>query len=92
MTKKKVTQVNNLAELRYKMAEKLAAFENGELTAKDAGVYINFGAVITQMCKTEAINNHFLGVTKSIDFLDSSYRNPADQRLQSPLLDEFTRK
>lgn len=76
MTKKtKAVQVSNLAELRFKMAEKLAAFENGELTAKDAGVYVNFGSVITAMCKTEAINNHFLGVTKSIDFLDATYQN-----------------
>lgn len=66
---KKAKPVKSLSELRYKMAEKMADFENGEITAGDGKVFVGFGSVIINSFKVEQFNNVVSGVTKGIDFL-----------------------
>lgn len=70
MSRVKQTAVQNIQELRYKMAEKFAALENGEISTGEAKAYIGIASVIVNACKVEVINNHALGVVKNIDFLD----------------------
>ena len=66
---KKGKPVQNLDELRYKMAEKMAEFENGELTAGDAKIMIGFGGVIMKGFQVEIMNNAVSSVKRGIDFV-----------------------
>jgi hypothetical protein len=66
---KKGRPVKNLDELRYKMAEKMAEFENGEITAGDAKIMIGFGGVIMKGFQVEIMNNAVSNVKSGIDFI-----------------------
>lgn len=75
MQRKKTNKVENILELRYKMAEKMAEFEDGEISVADAKVYVGFGTVILKSLVVEAVRDQFVGVTRSIDFLDYKQQN-----------------
>lgn len=78
---KRAKPVKDLNDLRYKMAEKMAEFENGEITPSEAKVYVGFGGVILNSFKVEIFNNQAAGVNTAIDFLidvDKTYsKKPA---------------
>lgn len=63
--------VENLQQVRFKLAEKWAAYENDEITDKEAKVHIGFGTSLINACKVEVIRQHFTGLTEQIDFLDT---------------------
>jgi hypothetical protein len=83
--RKKVKPVRNLGELRYKLAEKMAEFESGELSVSEGKVYIGFAATLLNTFKVEQFNNVASGVNKAIDLVIQA---PSDST-GSPLLDEF---
>jgi len=62
--------VKTLAELRHKMAEKMAAFENGEITNADSKSYIGFAGIMIKSVAVEQIESQFQGVKRNIDFLE----------------------
>lgn len=76
MTNKK--PVTSIQELRYKMAEKFAALENGEITTSEAKAFVGIASVIVNSCKIEYLNNASAGVTDSIDFLVDQSKKPKE--------------
>ncbi|MBC7510412.1 MAG: hypothetical protein H7320_16945 [Ferruginibacter sp.] len=65
----KNTAVNNIQELRYKLAEKFAALENDEISIGQAKAFTGLAMAIVKTCQIEAFNNESIGVQTSIDFL-----------------------
>lgn len=62
--------VKNMSELRFKLAEKFAALENGEISVGDAKAFAGIASAIINTCKVEMVNNSMLGAIKEIDFLN----------------------
>ncbi len=71
--------VISIQELRYKMAEKFAALENGEITTSEAKAFVGIASVIVNSCKIEYMNNVSSGITNGIDFLVDE-----NKRLETP--------
>lgn len=72
MQRQKAKPIADLSELRYKMCEKMAAFEDGEISSVEAKTYIGFGTVIVNSCKVEMVRDQAMGVVRSIDFIDGN--------------------
>lgn len=73
---KRTKAVANISELRFKLAEKFAALENGEISVSEAKAFAGIASAIVNTCKLEMINNSTNGITKEIDFL-GEINNPA---------------
>lgn len=66
--------VKNLRELRLKMADKIADFENGELDATELKAITGAASVIVNAVKVELNAIHTIsGLTSNIDFLEYAY-------------------
>lgn len=80
MSRKTVKPVSNLSELRYKMADLMAAIENEDIELATANGITKAAGVIVNACKVEVANNYAMGVTKSIDFIGLD--EPAEPKLR----------
>lgn len=88
---KKVPPVKNLHEVRYKIAEKWAEFESGEMTAAEAKVHVGFASAVLKSFQIEVVNNQVANITKAIDFtIHDGNKLPNGKSIN--LLDEFTKK
>lgn len=74
MSRTKVKPVKNISELRYKMADVMAAIENDEIELGKANGIIKAAGIIVNACKAEAVYNYTSGVTKAIDFIEQEPR------------------
>lgn len=86
MGKQKTLPVSNLQQLRFKAAQKLADWENGEMSNSDAKAFGTLAGVILNSIKIESVHNHFIGITKQIDFLTYGSNISGNN---SPLLSEI---
>lgn len=69
MAKKATKPVASLSELRYKMAEKIWEFENGEISEGQINAVSKAATVIVNTFKVEIIGNQVSGNTNAIDFV-----------------------
>jgi hypothetical protein len=63
---KKGKPVESLDELAYKLAEKLAEFETGEITEGQMNTYSKTATAITNIFRTKIVNNMAGGIKDSV--------------------------
>jgi hypothetical protein len=72
MARKK--SVTNIDDLRYRLSEKFAALENGEIDVAQAKAYTGLAAQIINSCKVQLMQQDIMGVAREIEYL----KNPSE--------------
>jgi hypothetical protein len=72
--------VASMADVRFEMAMQWHLFKNGKLKIPEAKVHIGFASQIVNAYRNEVVNNHFLGITRQIDFIGTLERTKKENR------------